>query len=158
MKSEPKEGTFGKIFTKYRHDSQGAIARLKQEQGGEAVGALTHPELGDIDLVWGEAGDPENNYKGGYGLAKIIAKHPEVVENLQEILSSMEVKRRSENRAILESKDHKAAIGLNWLGDKKQWMLSAYAKESKGDSGTIIHTAMDEELDDSLTLAFVGSC
>lgn len=36
--------------------------------------AFYRPEIGDIDIVWGNVGDPAKNYKGGKGLAHIIAK------------------------------------------------------------------------------------
>ena len=78
-------GDFGTILKDDHHDAQGAIAKLKELKDSEAVGALHHHDIGDIDLVWGEEGDSEKKYAGGYGLAKILKKHPEVEENLQEI-------------------------------------------------------------------------
>ncbi|WP_432784689.1 hypothetical protein AAEX37_01620 [Oligella sp. MSHR50489EDL] len=149
-KKEPEVGRFGKIFTEFRHDVQGAIAKLKSEQGGEAIGALYHPEIGDIDLIWGETGDPDNDYKGGYGLAKIIKKHPEVVDNLQEILLDTKVKVRGKNRVALESENYKAAVSLNWMEEEKRWLLSAYMKEDRSRASTTIHTASDSEIGDSL--------
>lgn len=134
-------GPFGKIFTDYKHDAKGAINKLMQEKDGEAVGALTHPEIGDIDLIWGSQGDPSKDYAGGYGLAKIAAKHPEAVNILQEILSEAKVKTKSDNRAILESEKYKAVVGLNWLKKEKKWLLSAYEKGSK--VSTTIYTAND---------------
>ena len=51
-------------------------------QGGEAVAALHHPEVGDIDLIWGKEGTGKSD---GYGLAKLVKYHPEVVDDLQGI-------------------------------------------------------------------------
>lgn len=66
--------------------------------------------------------------KDGYGLAKIVAKHPEVLERLPELLAEMEVRSLSPNRIILESGAFKAAVSLNWKETEKRWLLSAYAK------------------------------
>lgn len=103
------------------------MARLTAEQDGEVPAALSHPAAGDIDVMWGEApSTPGGN--DGYGLAKIVAKHPEVLERLPELLAEMDVRSLSPNRIILESADNKAAIRLDYEGQQKTWLLSAYAK------------------------------
>jgi len=101
---------------------------LLKVKEGEAVAALHHQDIGDIDLVWGKEGTPEKDYEDGYGLAKIVKKHPEVLDRLQEVIDGMEIKSKSANRAILESLDHKAAVRLDWDGKKKHWLVSAYKK------------------------------
>ena len=45
----PEIGPFGPVLRQYRHDAQGAIKALTELQDGEAVAALYHPEVGDID-------------------------------------------------------------------------------------------------------------
>ena len=47
-------GEFGEIYDQFKGDVQGAIAFLLNKKSGEAIGALYHKEIGDIDLVWGE--------------------------------------------------------------------------------------------------------
>ena len=137
-------GAFGPRFQQFKGDSAGAIAHLVQQQDGEAIGALHHPDLGDIDLVWGEAGTGASD---GYGLAKLLKWHPEVVDGLQEILSSMKVASRSENRIRLESADHAASVRLSWDGQAKHWLLTAY--EKRGDTGTRTDTADTSGGDDT---------
>jgi hypothetical protein len=129
-------GPFGQVFEQFKGDAQGAIAHLRQVQGGEAIGALHHPELGDIDLVWGEEGSGASD---GYGLAKLAKYHPDVLDNLQEIVSGMAVAKRSANRAMLESADHKGGVRLTWDGKKKHWLLTAFKKG--GDSSATTDTA-----------------
>jgi hypothetical protein len=119
-------GDFGPIFTEYRGDVKGAVARLSQEKGGEAIGALHHEEVGDIDLVWGKEG---TGHSDGFGLSKLLKFHPEVVDNLQEILDGMHVVSRSKNRINLESERYKAAIRLTWNDKAKTWLLTAFEKE-----------------------------
>jgi hypothetical protein len=137
-------GAFGPRFQQFKGDAAGAIAHLVQQQDGEAIGALHHPDLGDIDLVWGEAGTGASD---GYGLAKLLKWHPEVVDGLQEILSSMKVASRSENRIRLESADHAASVRLSWDGQAKHWLLTAY--EKRGDTGTRTDTADTSGGDDT---------
>jgi hypothetical protein len=146
-------GPFGPVFKEHSGDPAAAVARLMQERTGEVPGALYHPEIGNIDLVWGKEGDPEQGFKGGYGLAKIAAKHPEVMGELQEILSGMSILKRGGNRVLLESSDHKAAVSLDWLGDEKKWLLSAYEKNKRSETDTTIHAIRDAEKGASLSLA-----
>lgn len=42
----------------------------------------------------------------------------------------MSVVSKSENRILLESPTHKSGIRLDWEGDKKVWLLTAYEKTS----------------------------
>ena len=139
-------GPFGPILTEFKGDAQGAIARLMEMKEGEAIAALHHPEIGDIDLVWGEEGTGASD---GYGLAKLVKYHPEVLDDLQGILQTMVVKQpRSKNRVHLESADHKAAVRLTWDDQAKHWLLTAFRKEERGAAGTTTDTAsMDGEGD-----------
>ena len=108
------------------------------------IGALSHKDVGDIDLVWGEEGEGKSD---GFGLAKLAKYHPEVLDNLQEILDSMTVKKRGTNRIRLHSKTHEAAISLNYYGKEKKWLLTAYEKENPSATDKTMNTAGN--LDDS---------
>ena len=99
---------------------------------GNAVAALHHKDVGDIDLWYG-------NDKAG--LKKIAAKHPEVLDDLQGIIDNMHVVQASENRIILESDTHKAVVS-KMLGNEKtdNWLLSAYEKKGISASSSDIET------------------
>lgn len=120
-------GPFGPIYDQFRGDAQGAIRFLSEQQDGEAIAALNHPDVGDIGLVWGKPGTAKSN---GYGLSKLVKFHPEVLDNLQDILNDMQVATRSDNRINLESPTHKAAVRLEWDGERKNWLLTAFEKET----------------------------
>ena len=120
-------GAFGNIYDQFRGKAKEAIAFLRRKKSGEALGALHHDEIGDIDLVWGKEGTGHSN---GFGLAKLVKFHPEVLDNLQEILDDMRVVNRSDNRINLESDTHKAAVRLEWDGKRKNWLLTAFEKEN----------------------------
>ena len=120
-------GAFGNIYNQFRGKAKAAIEFLKKVRGGEAVGALYHKDIGDIDLVWGKEG---TGHSDGYGLSKLVKYHPEVLDNLQEILNDMRVVSSSKNRVNLESENHKAGVRLTWDGERKSWLLTAFKKET----------------------------
>lgn len=126
---QPVVGPFGPVLTQYRGDAQGAIKALTELQNGEAVAALNHPEIGDIDLVWGKEGTRDSN---GFGLAKLVKWHPEVLDDLQGVVSSLAVVERTENRVQLESDKHKAAVRLEWDKQARHWLLTAFEKKDAG--------------------------
>lgn len=120
-------GAFGNIYNQFRGKAKAAIEFLKRVRGGEAIGALHHKDIGDIDLVWGKEG---TGHSDGYGLSKLVKYHPEVLDNLQEILNDMRVVSSSKNRVNLESETHKAGVRLTWDGERKSWLLTAFKKET----------------------------
>ena len=120
-------GAFGNIYNQFRGNAKAAIEFLKKVRGGEAVGALHHKDIGNIDLVWGKEG---TGHSDGYGLSKLVKYHPEVLDNLQEILDDMRVVSSSKNRVNLESETHKAGVRLTWDGERKSWLLTAFKKET----------------------------
>ena len=121
------EGDFGPIYDQFVGKPKEAIDFLLSQRDGEAIGALHHRDIGDIDLVWGKEGTSKSD---GYGLSKLAKYHPEVLGNLQEILDDMQVVKRTDNRVQLESEKYKAAIRLTWDGQRKNWLLTAFQKET----------------------------
>lgn len=122
-----EEGAFGPIFREYSGKPAEAVAHLLKARTGEVPGALHHPSIGEIDLVWGEEGAGKSN---GYGLAKIAKFHPEVLDELQDYLSEMHISSESANRYRLKSDTHEAAVSKHWHGNKKTWLLTEYLKIS----------------------------
>ena len=129
------------VYTQFRHKAQAAIALLQREQRGIAVAALFHPEIGDIDLRWGETSD--NDRAKGHGLAKIIEWHPEVLGDLQKFISSLEIQQRQRTRIIMKGRGNKkAAIRIDLESGSGHWLLTAYIKNGALDSAqsTADHT------------------
>lgn len=120
-------GPFGKIYTQFRGKPREAVTFLLAKRDGEAIGALNHKDVGEIDLVWGDEGSAHSD---GFGLAKLAKYHPEVLFNLQEILNDMAVTKRSANRVQLESAKYKAAVRLTWDNQKKTWLLTMFEKKN----------------------------
>ncbi|MEZ5838421.1 MAG: hypothetical protein R3D03_22295 [Geminicoccaceae bacterium] len=111
-------------------DYVGAALELERRQEGEAPGALWHPEVGPISLAWGHSGDSRGK---GFGLAKLIDHHPEVIADLPERLAGMKVKNRNrpKQQITLESKTTKAVVQLEYKGTSGAWLLTAYDTEDR---------------------------
>jgi site-specific DNA-cytosine methylase len=126
-------GSFGNIYNQFRGKAKAAIEFLKKLGSGEATAALHHHTIGDISLVWGDKKT---------GLDKILRKHPEVVDNLQSIIDSMEVVQESDNRVKLESPTHFAVVSKEYKGEpREQWLLTAYEKRESLENGKSMDTA-----------------
>ena len=126
-------GAFGNIYNQFRGKAKAAIEFLKKLGSGEAASALHHHTIGDISLVWGDKKT---------GLDKILRKHPEVVDNLQSIIDSMEVVQESDNRIKLESPTHFAVVSKEYKGEpREQWLLTAYEKRESLENGKSMDTA-----------------
>lgn len=143
-------GAFGDIYDQFKGKAQEAIAFLSEKQNGEAIGALHHKDVGDIDLVWGNEGP---GHSDGFGLAKLVKFHPEVLNDLQGLIDDMHVVSRNANRITLESDTHKSAVQLEWDGEKKNWLLTAFEKEnSVRDNTTDTCTTVIGKQNDTATL------
>jgi len=127
-------GPFGPIFTDVDPaDWKAVVARLTAAKDGEVHGALDHPEVGPIDVVWGKPGTGKHD---GYGLSKILEFHPEVIDDLPAIVRGMHVAARSDNRIKLEGPNHEGGIRLDWDGQQKTWLITAYEKDGRASPAT----------------------
>jgi len=130
-------GPFGPVFRGYEGDPEGAIARLKRDQRGEALGVLEHPEVpGRISLVWGEAGDGSRG--SGHGIAKIALRHEEILDDLQgRLAAATTVVSRSPNRIRLENDRDFFVVRLtDQDGGAKTWLLTGYEKRQDAGRST----------------------
>ena len=127
------EGDFGPIYNQFKGNAKGAVVQLSKIRNGEATAALHHKDIGDIDIVWGNEG---TGHSDGFGLAKLLKYHPEVVDKLQEIIDEMSVVSRSENRINLESEKYKAGVRLTWNEKKKTWLLTLFEKKNSASDNT----------------------
>lgn len=139
-------GAFGTIYTQFKGKAKEAIDWLKSKKEGEAAGALHHHSIGDISLVWGDEKT---------GLAKIVKKHPEVLDNLQEIIDGMEIVQESDNRIKLESDTHFAVVSKEYKGEpREKWLLTAYEKKETSEpanSRMDVESNLEGKSDDTAT-------
>lgn len=113
-------GEFGPIVEEYRNDPAAAVNWLMENRTGEAI--IDHPKLGEISLIWGD---------GNMGLSHIAARRGEdFLSRLPGILDSKDVyeKENQKGRVFLGNDGHEATIRLDWNGQAKAWLVSAYEK------------------------------
>jgi hypothetical protein len=120
---------FGPVFEDVRGDYAAAVRKLAQAQDGEAPGVLRHPEIGEIALPWGKAGTGDSD---GEGLAKLLRFHPDVVDDLPDMIAGMSIRSRTPRRVQLESATHRAGVRLDYDGAQKTWLLTAFKKDGEG--------------------------
>ena len=130
---QQETGPFGPVLRQFEGNYRDAALELERRQSGEAVGALSHPDIGPIALVWGVPGRSRSD---GYGLAKIAAWHPEIIPDLPSRLAEMTVRSRTANRIRLHSERDEASVRLDWDGRQGAWLLTAYQKGARREDMT----------------------
>ena len=131
--------SFGRNFSKYKAEPKKAIAKLMKEKNGQVKGALYHPSLGEIDLVWGKVLDPKEHT--GYGLAHIIDKHgEEVAKRIDDIVMGGKIIEAKGNRVVLENGDDLGVVAMKWNKEDNNWVISAYhrQKQLSTDASTLV--------------------
>ncbi len=130
---EPETGPRGPVLRQFHHDAAGAIAELRTRQSGDAIGALNHPGIGDVDLVWGQPGTESKGFEDGSGIAKLVAKGREdILRELPEFFPKMRVDeaRSGPNRIRLVDDKRHAVVRLDYDGEPKRWLLTAFDDEA----------------------------
>ena len=120
------DGEFGPIYTGAK--GQDAVAFLLKERQGEVRGAFSRPEIGDIDLVWGTEGER------GYGLAHFEHRQG-VVNNLSDIIENGDIQRNGNTVTLskpVEGAKGRAFVRLDWKGNEKRWIVTAYGVGALG--------------------------
>lgn len=120
------EAEFGPAYTEYADKPAEAIDRLMEEKTGEAVAAVTRPDLGEISLVYGNA---------DYGLKHIADRRgADFFKRLPDLLRSgnLYTKEGQIGRVFVGDAVNEAALRLDWDGKAKTWLVSAYEKYPEG--------------------------
>ncbi|MFG1212006.1 LPD38 domain-containing protein [Xanthobacter flavus] len=136
MVDRSTEGNFGPI----NYDFEGskgerwreAVDWMRTEKAGEVPGAFHREGVGDIDLIYGWY-DPATDK--GIGFAKIEGKHPEAIDRLGDIITNGDILSRTENRIRIGGDDGIAVVRLDYDGEARTWLMTAYDPESRPSSG-----------------------
>ena len=75
-----------------------------------------------------------------FGLKKIAAKHPGILNNLQESINEMDViiDKSGKNRIRLESLMHYAVVSRGFMGiSRTPWLLTAFEKKNSAPDNTM---------------------
>lgn len=142
---------FGKAYNEYSGKPKDAIEYLLKEKNGYVPNAIYKEGIGNIDIVWGEAGTG----KGGYGLAHIIRRRNEEGNNGEEFVKQLPdiiehgkiyskiaqidnkgryVRKNEEDRVYIGTRDKEIVIRLTWNDETHNWLLTGYIRyeETKG--------------------------
>jgi hypothetical protein len=107
---------------------QEVVEALRQQKSGAIVGHLDHPLVSpDIALPYGVAGPRSNNK--GFGLAKLDAWHPEIVDRLPELLRSTSLtplRPDFPTRAQLAGPRMRASVASHWDDTPIDWLVTAF--------------------------------
>ncbi len=118
---------FGENYTEYYHDGKGALQKLLIEKQGQVAGAFHRKDLGDIDLVWGEATDKIKHK--GYGLAHIIDKHPELdLKLISDIVDKGKLNNQNNIRYRIEYKNYIIGLSSEYKGNKRTFIITAFER------------------------------
>jgi phage-Barnase-EndoU-ColicinE5/D-RelE like nuclease1 len=96
----------------------------------DVMAAMPHPKLGNIDFRYGVPGDSANEFKGGHGFAKIVAKHGEdAARKIPTVIARGQLTAGT-TRAVIEHEGQRVVLSNNWHGQpSNHWVLSGYEKE-----------------------------
>lgn len=122
-------------YTEYANNPEGAIEKLITEKNGYVSNAMYKEGIGNIDFIYGKGG------KNGYGLAHILERRTQQKINALDFVKSIpEIIRNGspyiligqDGRKYIIFNDKEAIIRLDLDGEKRNWLLTAYMKRSKG--------------------------
>lgn len=125
---------FGKAYNEYSGKPKEAIEYLIKKKNGYVPNAIYKEGIGDIDIVWGEAGTG----KSGYGLSHIIRRRneegyngEEFVKQLPDIINDGKVYKKEGHtkRIYVGTETAEIAIKLEWEDKDKIWLVSGYVKK-----------------------------
>ena len=112
------------MMPEYNGKPSEGLARLRQVKTGAVPALFHHKEFGDIGIMYGKAGDPNNNYRHGYGLAHIDAKHPGAADTILAFFDGPDVReleptvgengRKDAGRVVLSNKKYRLAMTRNF--------------------------------------------
>lgn len=133
------KGKFGNIFASFRGKAQAAWKFLSEIRSGQARGVFYRPEIGEIDLVWGDA---PTDYSGK-GLAHIERKHVDTlgdfssmenaIEVIEDVVKNGEYIEQDDRTAVFDKGNYRVVVARDESGN---WVLTAFdhktsAKEKK---------------------------
>ena len=100
--------------------------------------AMNRPDIGDIDILWGYAGDSNRQYRNGYGISHIIARRnlhglngEEVARLMPEIIMRGEKRQGiNENRIEFHYNNYIAILSNDMNGESvPHWLLTGFMQD-----------------------------
>lgn len=100
-------------------------------------------QVGPVCLKYGQPGNPDNDFKKGYGISHIIAKRDyektknpvkfhetgyEVAQKMMDVLVYGHITKTvpSKQCVHLQKDGFEAVVSLDWMGDRVNWLLTGW--------------------------------
>ena len=118
-----------------------AIQKIIKDRGGKITAAMHRDDVGDIDILWGYAGDPANNFQKGYGIAHILARRDMqhlngelVAQMMPDVIMKGEKKRGiSATKTEIHYGNYTAILSNDFNGKPvTNWLLTGFMKSETG--------------------------
>lgn len=134
-------GTQGPIIKGLEGNFSGAVDLLTRLKTGQVNGAMKHPDLGAINLIWGDR---------KAGLAHILAKHRDDLADLtvfEQAFAAAKIQPESKGSVVVLSDGaYFFDVRKDWMGQPNSWLLTGFrAKNPDTQSGKITARAKMSE-------------
>ena len=130
-----KKRVFGKEYKGFK--GKEAIEKLIAEKQGFVQNAFSRDDVGNIDVVYGEIVDPQK--LKGYGLKKILAKHPEITPEIIENVIKNGTKKDTYNGCNLSFNGYIVGLNRGYKENGKyvttdNYIVTSFLKEKEADA------------------------
>lgn len=133
---------FGNVYDQFKGKVKEAFDFLIKHKTGDLLGVFYRPELGDIDLVWGNKDSKE-------GLEHIIEKHvyrlhdfanvDEAMNKIDDIIKNGSIVKDKWDKATIEKDGYRVVISKNIrnkktgeiIDDDKRWGITAFDNKKR---------------------------
>ena len=98
---------------------------LLEKKTGFVPAAFHREGIGDIDIVYGKTGRGIKD-KGGYGLAHIAKRHPDIIwSKIENVIENGIINPRKNGKSLIESEDGTIVLRVEQKG--RNWVISAFS-------------------------------
>ena len=121
----PTDSQFGPILYKQSGDWKASLRKMEETGAGDVPDAINHPDLGSVDLVWGD---------GTFGVSRIAAIDPDTVGDLPRIIEAMPVVETpvatGNGKFVLSDGTRRVTVSPEYEGRTKRWLVTDYQREA----------------------------
>ena len=97
-----------------------------------------------ISFYYGYTGDPKRDFKGGYGIAHIGAKHgTEAILRAIDIIANGKIERyvKGNKTIVLTDGEYETVLSLTRFGKNETWLFNGWEKKENADENSEVSTA-----------------
>ena len=115
----------------------------------------------EITFYYGNIGDPARNFKGGYGISHIGAKHGvDAIINAVRVIADGKVERyvKGNKTVVLTDGEYETILALTRFGNKETWLFNGWKKkENAGDNGEVSTTSASTQTNPTFSREDLGA-